>query len=163
MITFVLYIGSLTNLATWFPCGRGRTLFILGSLPLYRLIIYIDGRILWCTHSCLFIRTWIFMRWLLRELSFFLSSIHSKKNPYCCACIPFKNLKFLSWSRDSLFISTGVKIQTVLHTLRDHRHILLIRASNSLKFEAAGILCSLFMEVFTCLARKFYNFASHQQ
>ena len=31
-ITLVLYIGSLTNLATWFPCGRGRTLFILGSL-----------------------------------------------------------------------------------------------------------------------------------
>jgi hypothetical protein len=35
---------------TWFPCGRGRTIFILGSLPLYRLIIYIDRRILWCTH-----------------------------------------------------------------------------------------------------------------
>ena len=50
MITLVLYIGSLTNLATWFPCGRGRTLFILGSLPLYHLIIYIGGRILWCTH-----------------------------------------------------------------------------------------------------------------
>ena len=49
-ITLVLYIGSLPNLATWFPCGRGRTLFILGSLPLFRLIIYIDGRILWCTH-----------------------------------------------------------------------------------------------------------------
>jgi hypothetical protein len=49
-ITLVLYIGSLTNLATWFPCGRGRTLFILGSLPLYRLIICIDGCILWCTH-----------------------------------------------------------------------------------------------------------------
>jgi hypothetical protein len=32
MITLVLYIGSLTNLATWFPCGRGRTLFILESL-----------------------------------------------------------------------------------------------------------------------------------
>jgi hypothetical protein len=48
-ITLVLYIGSLPNLATWFPCVRGRTLFILGSLPLYRLIIYIDGRILWCT------------------------------------------------------------------------------------------------------------------
>jgi hypothetical protein len=50
----ILYIGSLQNLATWFPCGRGRTLFILGSLPLYRLIIYIhfvDRRILWCTHS----------------------------------------------------------------------------------------------------------------
>ena len=50
MLTLVLYIGSLPNLATWFPCGRGRTLFILGSLPLYRLIIYTDGRILWCTH-----------------------------------------------------------------------------------------------------------------
>ena len=49
-ITLVLYIGSLANLATWFPCGRGRTLFILGSLLLYRLIIYIDRRILWCTH-----------------------------------------------------------------------------------------------------------------
>jgi len=24
--------GSLPNLATWFPCGRGRTLFILVSL-----------------------------------------------------------------------------------------------------------------------------------
>jgi hypothetical protein len=32
MITLVRYIGSLTNLGTWFPCGRGRTLFILGSL-----------------------------------------------------------------------------------------------------------------------------------
>jgi hypothetical protein len=32
MITLVLYIGSLPNLATWFPCGRGRILFILGSL-----------------------------------------------------------------------------------------------------------------------------------
>ena len=31
-ITLVLYIGSLTNLAIWFPCGRGRTLYILGSL-----------------------------------------------------------------------------------------------------------------------------------
>ena len=30
-----------------------RTLFILGSLPLYRLIIYIDGCILWCTHFLL--------------------------------------------------------------------------------------------------------------
>jgi hypothetical protein len=50
MITLVLYIGFLPSLATWFPCGRGRTLFILGSLPLYRLIIYIDGCILWCTH-----------------------------------------------------------------------------------------------------------------
>jgi hypothetical protein len=27
-----------------------QALFILGSLPLYRLIIYIDRRILWCTH-----------------------------------------------------------------------------------------------------------------
>jgi hypothetical protein len=31
-ITLVLYIGSLPNLATWFPFGRGRILFILGSL-----------------------------------------------------------------------------------------------------------------------------------
>jgi len=31
-ITLVLYIGSLPNLATRFPSGRGRTLFILGSL-----------------------------------------------------------------------------------------------------------------------------------
>jgi len=50
MITLVLYIGSIPNLATWFPYGRRGTLFILGSLPLYRLIIYIDGRILWFTH-----------------------------------------------------------------------------------------------------------------
>jgi hypothetical protein len=53
MITLVLYIGSLPNLTTWFPCGRERTLFILGSLPLYRLIIYIDGRNLCCTHFLL--------------------------------------------------------------------------------------------------------------
>ena len=52
-ITLFLYIGSLTNVATWFPSGRGRTLFFLGSLPLYRLIIDIDGRILWCTHFLL--------------------------------------------------------------------------------------------------------------
>jgi hypothetical protein len=32
MITLVLYMGSLPNLTTWFPCGRGRTRFILGSL-----------------------------------------------------------------------------------------------------------------------------------
>jgi hypothetical protein len=31
-LTLVLYIESLTNLATWFPCRRGRNLFILGSL-----------------------------------------------------------------------------------------------------------------------------------
>ena len=61
MITLVLYIGSLPNLATWFPCGRGKTLFILGSLPLYRLIIYIDRRILWCTYFLFFFfyRIWI--------------------------------------------------------------------------------------------------------
>ena len=52
-MTLVLYIWSLPNLATWFPYGRGRTLFILGSLPFYRLIIYIDVRILWCTHFLL--------------------------------------------------------------------------------------------------------------
>jgi hypothetical protein len=31
-LTLILYIGSLPSLATWFPCGRGRTPFILGSL-----------------------------------------------------------------------------------------------------------------------------------
>jgi hypothetical protein len=31
-ITLVLYIGSLPSLATWLPCGRGRTLCILRSL-----------------------------------------------------------------------------------------------------------------------------------
>jgi hypothetical protein len=65
--TLVLYIGSLPTLATWFPCGRGRTLFILGSLPLYCLIIYIDGHILWCTHflfSYIMARmSHILMRW----------------------------------------------------------------------------------------------------
>jgi hypothetical protein len=48
-ITLVLYIGSLPNVATWFSCGRGITLFILGSkvkvtvtinIIFYRLIIY---------------------------------------------------------------------------------------------------------------------------
>ena len=32
MITLVLYIGSLPNLTTWLPSGRGRILFILESL-----------------------------------------------------------------------------------------------------------------------------------
>jgi hypothetical protein len=32
IIILVLYIGSLPNLATWFPCEREITLFILGSL-----------------------------------------------------------------------------------------------------------------------------------
>jgi hypothetical protein len=73
-ITLVLYIGSLPNLATWFPCGRGRTLFILGSLPLYRLIIYIDGRILWCTHI-LFIVTAGFDINFLTDLSIRASAI----------------------------------------------------------------------------------------
>ena len=31
-IILVLYIGSLPNLATWFPYGREKPLFILGSL-----------------------------------------------------------------------------------------------------------------------------------
>ena len=30
-ITLVLYIGYLSNLATWFHCGRWRTIFSLGS------------------------------------------------------------------------------------------------------------------------------------
>jgi hypothetical protein len=35
-----------TKLGHMNPCGRGRTLFILESLLLYCLIIYIDGHIL---------------------------------------------------------------------------------------------------------------------
>jgi hypothetical protein len=86
-ITLVLYIGSLPNLATRFPCGRGRTLFILGSLPLYRLIIYIDGRILWCTcflfsyvmtrTSYILMRWWYYIRFVLdqyTELDFYSAS-----------------------------------------------------------------------------------------
>jgi hypothetical protein len=73
-ITLVLYIGSLPNLATWFPCGRGRILFILGSLPLYRLIIYIDRHILWCTHF-LFSISWreqVNFQWNNDEIRFVL-------------------------------------------------------------------------------------------
>jgi hypothetical protein len=57
-----LYIRSLPNVTTWLPCGTGRMLFILGSKVkvtvtinsnFNRLIIYIDRRILWCTHFLL--------------------------------------------------------------------------------------------------------------
>jgi hypothetical protein len=45
-ITLILYIGSLPNLTTLLPCGRGRTVFILGSLgqrskPVH---LYMDGK-----------------------------------------------------------------------------------------------------------------------
>jgi hypothetical protein len=40
-------------------------------------------------------------------------------------------------------------------TLRDPRHIFLVRTSNSLKFEAARNLCSLFVEFFARFARNF--------
>ena len=46
-ITLVLYIGSLPNLATWFPCGRGRTIFILGSkvkVTYYKYNFWQQGR-----------------------------------------------------------------------------------------------------------------------
>jgi hypothetical protein len=33
----------------------------LTEIPLYRLIIYIDGRILWCTHSLLLLETCLMM------------------------------------------------------------------------------------------------------
>jgi hypothetical protein len=70
-ITLVMYIGFLPNLATWFPCGRGRTLFILGSLPLYRLIIYIDGRILWFTHFLFTIWRVLYIMMVLLDLTVF--------------------------------------------------------------------------------------------
>jgi hypothetical protein len=77
-ITLVLYIGSLPNLATWFLCGRGRTLFILGSLPLYRLIIYMDGRILWCT-------------------DFLLSFVHTTLDNYVFSSPGHRPCELLSW------------------------------------------------------------------
>ena len=39
-----------TKLGHMIPLWKGNNPIYLGSLPLYRLIIYIDGRILWCTH-----------------------------------------------------------------------------------------------------------------
>jgi hypothetical protein len=50
IMILVLYIGSLPNLVTWFHCGRGRTLFILGSLGqrsrsrYYKYIFWQQGR-----------------------------------------------------------------------------------------------------------------------
>jgi hypothetical protein len=43
-ITLILYIGSLPNLTTWLPCGRGRTLF--ENLAKLRLLVGI-GRFHW--------------------------------------------------------------------------------------------------------------------
>ena len=46
-ITLVLYIGSLPYLVTWFPCGRGRTLFILRSkvkVTYYKYNFWQQGR-----------------------------------------------------------------------------------------------------------------------
>ena len=98
-ITLVLYIGSLPNVATWFPCGRGRTLFILGSLPLYRLIIYIDGHILWCTHFLFklvifFVSIHMHLYWLRTNYRhFFLVFVRL----FLCSPIdPFKRLMILS-------------------------------------------------------------------
>ena len=60
-ITLVLYIEYLPNLATWFPCGRGRTLFILGSLGqshrYYKYNFWQQGRFHTIT-LVLYIGTW---------------------------------------------------------------------------------------------------------
>jgi hypothetical protein len=74
---------------------------------------------------------------------------------HSCVCILFRDLKLISWSRGSLFFfqpvsrfkQNSVWNIYVLHTLQDPRHIFLTRASDLLKCEAAGNLCSLFMEV----------------
>jgi hypothetical protein len=83
-----MYIGSLPNLATWFPYGRGKTLFILGSLPLYRLIIYIDGRILWCTHFLFRNKIAIFlMVFFVQFYYYFFLNLLSWELPVVCQWI----------------------------------------------------------------------------
>ena len=108
MITLVLYIGSLPDLATRFPCGRGRTLFILGSLALYRLIIYIDGRILWCTHFLFSVRRggthfrWIhFVSSITNKMRTFTFSAISEDIPISITTIYFGGLM-------GLFLTTGL-------------------------------------------------------
>jgi hypothetical protein len=111
MITLVLYIGSLTNLATWFPCGRGRTQFILGSLPLYRSIIYIDGHILWCTHFLLMIKLQLINADIIYDTAIvmsqvFLKSFNCRYNPrmdYAFCLLTLKNSE--KW-RSPLFGAT---------------------------------------------------------
>ena len=39
---FSSVIWSLPNMATWFPCRRGRTLFILGSLGQRSLLLWLE-------------------------------------------------------------------------------------------------------------------------
>ena len=68
-------------MTTWFPCGRGKTLFILGSLPLYRLIIYIDRRILWCTHFLLSLLYRTKHRFYLAQYLFLMKTTHSYPVP----------------------------------------------------------------------------------
>jgi hypothetical protein len=92
-ITLVLYIGTFPNLATWFPCGRGRSLFILGLLPLYRLIIYIDGRILWCTHFLLFK---MFQCWTINK---FLKTEH------------------IPWSKPRVTLSSSLNFNSYMYVL----------------------------------------------
>ena len=70
-ITLVLYIGSLPSL------------FILGSLPIYRLIIYIDGRILWCTHFLFF---WPLCSLIFFDIRIMIAPLVSS-NPSCKTCV----------------------------------------------------------------------------
>ena len=72
-ITLVLYIGSLTILVTWLWKGKNPIYFgVIGSkvkvtitinIMFYRLIIYIDRRILWCTHFLFSYHKLHLMKW----------------------------------------------------------------------------------------------------
>jgi hypothetical protein len=70
-IIFVYYLETLIGWkqVTWcsIKSSIARMLLIMGSLPLYRLIIYIDRHILWCTHFLfniiiLILKFWNFMK-----------------------------------------------------------------------------------------------------
>jgi hypothetical protein len=71
-----------------YKIDRGRTLFILGSLPLYRLIIYIDRRILWCTHFLFSISWWeqVNFQWNNDEIRFVLDQ-HVKLDIYSASSL----------------------------------------------------------------------------
>ena len=92
MITLVLYIGSLPNLTTWFPCGRGRILFILGSLgqrwrsPLLWIEFLTTGSFLHDNFSSVY--------WIFTKLGHMIP-LWKGKNPFyfgVITIIPFENL-----------------------------------------------------------------------
>ena len=87
-----MYTGSLTNSATWFPCGRGRTLFFGGSLgqrsrsPLLLIECLTTGSFLHDNFSSVY---WIFTK------HGHMIPLWKRKNPIyfgVITIIPFDNL-----------------------------------------------------------------------